>query len=116
MTQTLMDSMIGVELQFPQNVDVDAFSEDFDIGTTSGLWLIKLESSPVHRWRGVDTKNNWIPVMIGVCDDWGYITIPTAHIPNMTEEELRIIYCDIAKRLGAVDVCFNGKSIMEASR
>ena len=26
MTQTLMDSMIGVELQFPQNVDVDAFS------------------------------------------------------------------------------------------
>lgn len=109
MTQTLMDSMIGVELQFPQIVDVDAFSADFDTGMTSGFWLVKVESSPVHRWRGVDTKNNWMVILIGVSDDWGYITIPTAAV---TESELRKIYCDIAQRLGAVDIFFNGESIM----
>ncbi|NCA78312.1 MAG: hypothetical protein EOM90_18440 [Alphaproteobacteria bacterium] len=112
MTQTLMNSLFGVELKFPGKVDVKTFSKDFDTGVKSGFWMIKTESSPVHRWRGIDMKNDWLVLMIGVNGDWGYITIPTADLKDMTEDKLRKLYCDIAKRLGAIDVFFNGESIL----
>ena len=106
--QTLMDSLTGVELQFTENIDHDRLSADFQTGEKSGLWLIKTESSPIHRWRGVDMKNNWILILIGISEDWGYITIPTANIQNIDEKKLRDIYCDIGKRIGATSITFNG--------
>ncbi len=116
MTQTLVDSLSGVEIIFPEVIDVLKFSDDVSNVKNLNLWLVLVETSPeMIRWHGVDLKNEWIFIMIGISEDWGYITIPTNCIKGITETKLRSIYCDIAKRLGATDVLFNGISIMEAS-
>ena len=111
MTQTLKDSLSGVEILFDHIIDTNELSADLSNMKKYGLWMIEVEkSTDITRWRGIDTKNNWIPVFIDITGNSGCITIPSRLIPS--EHELRKLYCEIAKRLGAVDVCFNGKSLI----
>lgn len=114
MTQTLKDSLSGVEILFDHIINIKKLSSDFSDGKKYGLWMTEVESEPeFKRYKGVDTKNNWIPVFIDLGSDVGYITIPSRLIPS--EHELRKLYCDIAKRLGASDVFFNGQSLIRRS-
>jgi hypothetical protein len=113
MTQTLMDSLSGVVILFPRIVDVSKFTSDFASGENLKLWLIETEKSGrMTRWRGVDMKNDWVLVYLDISEDYGYICIPAKSIKDVTEERLRSIYCDIAKRLGAIDVLFYGVSLL----
>lgn len=118
MTQTLMDSLSGVEITLPEIRNAITLSDVFSTGETFDLWLTETEiSDDILRWRGVDLKNDWIPVFLDICEEEarGYICIPAKSVKDVTEEKLRALYCDIAKRLGAVDVLFNGVSLLEAS-
>jgi hypothetical protein len=115
MTQNLKDSLSGVEIIFDHIIDTKALSTDFSDGKKYSMWMVEVErSTNMVRWRGVDTKNNWVPIFVGIGGTSGYITIPTYSTTLLwiSEIELRELYCDIAKRLGASDVFFNGKSLI----
>lgn len=115
MTQTLLNSLSGVELLFSEKIDVSNFASCFSSGEKYYLWLTEVENdNEMRRFRGVDMKNGWILVYIDMHKDYTYAVIPTTYINGITEEKLKTLYVDIGKRLGAEDICFNGKSIMRS--
>lgn len=117
MTQTLLNSLSGVELLFFEKIDVSNFVSCFSSGEKYNLWLIEVETdNEMRRFRGVDMKNDWMLIYIDMYEDYAYCVIPTNNIQNITEEKLKTLYVDIGKRFGAQDICFNGKSIMRTIR
>ncbi|MCK9577278.1 MAG: hypothetical protein M0R51_15340 [Clostridia bacterium] len=112
MTQQLIDSLVGVELIFAEKIDIQNLARCFSCGEKYNLWMIEVESEPdFKRFRGVDMYT-WDLVYLDLASDYAYLSIPTNNIPDMTEETLSQMYCDIGKRLGAMDILFNGKSIL----
>ena len=74
----LRDNTMGAfELDFSQNIDLDAFSGKVATGTGEmKLWLVEAESEPdFRRFRGVDL-HTWDRILFDVGPNFAYLTIP----------------------------------------
>jgi hypothetical protein len=69
--------MGAFELNFKQEIDLNAFRETVSMGRgTMNLWLVETESEPdFRRFRGVDL-HTWDRVMMDVGPGYAYLTIP----------------------------------------
>ena len=70
-------SMGAFELDFTQNIDLDAFAQAVSMGkSTMNLWLVETESeSDFKRFRGVDL-HTWDRVFMDVGPNYAYLTVP----------------------------------------
>jgi len=74
----LRDKKMGAfELNFTQNIDLDAFSSTVTAGKgIMNLWLIETESKPLfRRFKGIDL-HTWDRILMDVGPDYAYLTIP----------------------------------------
>ena len=74
----LRDNTMGAfELDFSQNIDLDAFSGKVATGTGEmKLWLVEAEIEPdFRRFRGVDL-HTWDRILLDIGPDFAYLTIP----------------------------------------
>lgn len=70
-------SMGAFELDFTQNIDLNAFAQAVSMGkSTMNLWLVETESEPdFKRFRGVDL-HTWDRVFMDVGPNYAYLTVP----------------------------------------
>jgi hypothetical protein len=70
-------TMGAFELDFSQQIDLDAFSKKVATGTGEmKLWLVETESQDdFKRFRGVDL-HTWDRILMDVGPDFAYITVP----------------------------------------
>ncbi len=74
----LRDYDLGAfELNFTQNIDLDAFSRIVAMGRgRMNLWLIETETEPdFRRFRGVDL-HTWDRILLDVGPDYAYLAVP----------------------------------------
>lgn len=74
----LRDTTMGAfELDFSQEIDLDAFSNKVATGTGEmKLWLVETESEEdFKRFRGVDL-HTWDRILMDVGHDFAYLTVP----------------------------------------
>lgn len=74
----IRDNKMGAfELDFTQNIDLDAFAQAVSMGkSTMNLWLVETESeSDFKRFRGVDL-HTWDRVFMDVGPNYAYLTVP----------------------------------------
>ena len=71
------NTMAAFEIDFSQNIDLDAFASTVVKGRGEmNLWLVELEAEPdFRRFKGVDL-HTWDRVMLDVGPDFVYLTIP----------------------------------------
>ncbi|MDO8873847.1 MAG: hypothetical protein Q7V05_14130 [Methanoregula sp.] len=70
-------TMGAFELDFTQNIDLNAFAQAVSMGkSTMNLWLVETESEPdFKRFRGVDL-HTWDRVFMDVAPNYAYLTVP----------------------------------------
>lgn len=70
-------TMGAFELDFTQNIDLNAFAQAVSMGkSTMNLWLVETESEPdFKRFRGVDL-HTWDRVFMDVGPNYAYLTVP----------------------------------------
>ena len=76
-TELREKTMGAFELDFSQQIDLDAFSKKVATGTGEmKLWLVETESQDdFKRFRGVDL-HTWDRILMDVGPDFAYITVP----------------------------------------
>lgn len=76
-TEVRNKKMGAFELNFKQNIDLDAFKDTVSMGRgTMNLWLVETESEKdFRRFKGVDL-HTWDRILIDVGEDYAYLTIP----------------------------------------
>ncbi len=76
-TELRDNSMGAFELDFTQNIDLDAFSKTVSTGKGKmNLWLIETETEPnFRRFKGVDL-HTWDRVFLDIGQNFAYLTVP----------------------------------------
>jgi hypothetical protein len=71
------NTMGSFELNFTQNINLEAFAQAVSMGKSSmNLWLVETESEQdFKRFRGVDL-HTWDRVFMDVGPDYAYLTVP----------------------------------------
>jgi len=106
----LRDGGLGAfELNFTQNIDLDAFSRTVAMGRgRMNLWLIETETEPDFRcFRGVDL-HTWDRVLLDVGPDYAYLTVPGRGCVNAAP---RIATIQGEDNAGRTSIYFDGVEV-----
>ena len=106
----LRDSSMGAfEIDFSQEINLDAFSDTVAIGKVDmNLWLVEVESEPdFRRFRGVDL-HNWDRVLLDIGPTYSYLTVPGKGCVNAAPRLANIQGIDNA---GKTTILFDGVEI-----
>lgn len=109
---SLRDSTLGsFEIEFSQNVDLDAFRDTVVQGKGAmRLWLMEVKSEPDFcRFKGVDL-HNWDRVHVDLGKDYAFLTIPGRGCVNAAPRIANIQGLDNA---GKTIIRFDGEEIFD---
>lgn len=103
------DGLGAFELNFTQNIDLDAFSRTVAMGRgRMNLWLIETETEPdFRRFRGVDL-HTWDRVLLDLGPDYAYLTVPGRGCVNAAP---RIATIQGEDNAGRTSIYFDGVEI-----
>jgi hypothetical protein len=107
---TLRDESLGAfELNFTQNIDLEAFSKAVSMGKgRMNLWLIETETEPdFRRFKGVDL-HTWDRVFLDVGSDFAYLTVPGKGCVNAAP---RIATIQGEDNAGKTSIFFDGVEV-----
>jgi len=106
----LRDTTMGAfELDFSQNINLDAFSDTVSKGIGDmKLWLVETENeSDFRRFRGVDL-HTWDRVLLDVGQDFAYLTVPGKGCINAAP---RIATIQGEDNSGRTSIYFDGEEV-----